>query len=49
MSLTHHKVSLRMNFDAIFKVPYIVTFEISKPPTPPTLDFIYPSRKTGFP
>lgn len=49
MALTHHKRSLRINFDGIFRVPYIFTSKISKPPALLTLDFIYPSRKTGFP
>lgn len=49
MALTHHKVSLRINFDGIFRVPYIFVLKISKPPAPPTLEFIYPSRKIGFP
>lgn len=49
MALTYHKISLRINFDCIFRVPYIFTSKISKPPAPPTLDFIYASRKTGFP
>lgn len=47
--LTDHKMSLRINFDGIFRVPYIFTFKISKPPAPPSIDFIYPSRKTEFP
>lgn len=33
----------------LFRVLYIFKSKISKPPAPPTLDFIYPSRKKGFP